>query len=95
MPFTCLVIRALREIAHHFMGFHCPCERMDYNIVIVRLHSIDRYNKIGSSQVIEYWAWQLIHGYKSRDSDITKILDYYDFSLVHFTTQMVIRIWIQ
>lgn len=35
-------------------------------------------------QVIEYWAWQLINGYKSKDSDITKFLDYYDFWLVPF-----------
>lgn len=35
-------------------------------------------------QVIEYWAWQLIDGYKSRDSDITKVLNYYDFWLVPF-----------
>lgn len=35
-------------------------------------------------QVIEYWAWQLIDGYKSRDPDITKFLNYYDFWLVPF-----------
>ena len=34
--------------------------------------------------MIEYWAWQLINGYKAQDKEIIKFLDYYDFWLVPF-----------
>lgn len=59
---------------------------MDYNIGRVAPHPINliQLNLIGGFQVIEYWAWQLINGHKSKNSDITKILDYYDFWLVPF-----------
>ncbi|KAL6834328.1 hypothetical protein J3E69DRAFT_377118 [Trichoderma sp. SZMC 28015] len=53
-----------------------------------------------STAVIEYWAWQLINGYKTKNKEITKFLDYYDFWLVPFHnpdgfsyTQTTDRMW--
>ncbi|UKZ88823.1 uncharacterized protein TrAFT101_004557 [Trichoderma asperellum] len=51
---------------------------------IILWHSTVHAREWITTLVIEYWAWQLIDGYKSRDSDITKVLNYYDFWLVPF-----------
>ncbi|PTB45958.1 hypothetical protein M441DRAFT_63276 [Trichoderma asperellum CBS 433.97] len=67
---------------------------------IILWHSTVHAREWITTLVIEYWAWQLIDGYKSRDSDITKVLNYYDFWLVPFHnpdgfyyTQTTDRMW--
>ncbi|PNP50082.1 hypothetical protein THARTR1_09214 [Trichoderma harzianum] len=70
------------------------------NKPIILWHATVHAREWISTAVIEYWAWQLINGYKTKNKEITKFLDYYDFWLVPFHnpdgfsyTQTTDRMW--